>query len=208
MNANHKVLVSVAIAALLALLVYVLISADDRTRQPDGASTEVVDPPAEPAASEAHPAEPEAGEQQVPPGIRTQMRGRYGERYAIHKLAPTDLSEGERAHLGVYLVKGNSKEELGVTSLGDESYRNKSHLVVAIVDGKTMIERWGKGGYTGMHWALPDEAKRECQSLNWPDISPVITIRREGDIQTLATTRDGWSVVVEFWRFTPRKGGA
>jgi hypothetical protein len=132
-----------------------------------------------------------------------QMTERYGEHYAVHEMTPKDIGEGERLHLGVYLVKGDMKKEIAVTSLGPESYRNKAFVAFAITDGTARIERWGNDGYTGNGWTLKDEVRRECESLNWRDERQIIQIRGRGHADDLGTTRGGWKVMIEFWKFKP-----
>ena len=104
--------------------------------------------------------------------LSEKMKARYGNRYAVYEMHPSDLRKGKRIHLGVYLTKGKVKKPLGSTSLGPESYRDHSRLAVAIVDGKAVIERWGSEGYTGNAWDLKDDLNKECQALNsetdWP----------------------------------------
>lgn len=119
---------------------------------------------------------------------------------------PEDIGEGERLHLGVYLIKGNTRKELGVTSLGQESYRNKELLAVAITDGSARIERWGNdGNHTGNAWTLEDEARKECESLDWSDDNRQrLKLGQAGHLFDLGTTRGGWKLMVEFERFEPK----
>ncbi len=208
MNANYKILSVTGLIALLALLTCFLLPRGNGINQPHSIPNAETDSTAGVASAELHNAKSETPARRASAEVQAQMEERYGERYAVHKMDPADLGEGERAHLGVYLVKGDTKKELGVTSLSHESYRSKSHLAVAIAGGKTMIERWGDEGYTGMAWAFPDDVKGEFQSLNWPDVAPVIMLKHEAERQALATNPDGWSVVVEFWKFTPTNRGA
>ena len=147
-------------------------------------------------------AEPEARTQREE--MYARMKKMYGEHYAVHEMNPNDIGEGERLHLGAYLVRGDTKKELAVTSLGPDSYRNKALVAVAITDGKAIYHRWGNDGYTGMSWTLNDEVRRECESLNWRGEGQMIEIRERGHIDVLGTTRGGWKVMIEFWKFRPK----
>ena len=136
---------------------------------------------------------------------RQEMSKQYGNRFAVYEMNPNDLQEGERLHVAAYLVKGDVSAEVGVTSLDRESYTGYSRLVVAIAGGKTSIQRWGKDGdYIGNSWALKDDLKEECESLTGKTVWPALTIREEGDVQEIATTKNGWKLMVECWRFTPK----
>ena len=136
--------------------------------------------------------------------IYSQMRERYGQHYAVHEMNLMDVGEEEFLHLGVYLVRGDMKEELGVTSLRRESYRNKVLVAVAITDGNIKIERWGNDGYTGNSWTLKGVARKECESLNWPSQPPFIKMKERGRTNILGTTRGGWTVMVELWKYKPK----
>ena len=213
MKTIHKTLLATILLALIVLLTYRFIAVD---REKGESESSVTNPRATTdtatempdkgtlVADDERATEPEAPTQRATEEMYAQMKVRYGEHYAVHEMNPRDIGEGERIHLGVYLAKGDTKKELGVTSLGRESYRNKTLVTVAITDGTVRIERWGNDGYTGNAWTLKDEVRRECESLNWRDERQMIRIRERGHADDLGTTRGGWKVMIEFWKFEPK----
>ena len=208
MKTNHKLLLTTALVALAALLAYFFIPADNRNGQPTTDSAARVDNAVEPTAGKARTAELEHRRKSAPTEIYAQMQERYGKRYAVHEMDSTDVGKGKLLHLALCLVKGDTRKELGATSLGPESYRGKSVVAVAVSDGKARIERWGDDSYVGNTWPLTDEIKRECQGLNWSSERPNIKVVEEGRNQSLGTTDGGWNLVIEFWAFAPRTKGA
>ena len=134
--------------------------------------------------------------------LYAKMNERYGGHYAVHNMNPRDIGEGEHIHLGLYLVKGQTKHELGVTSLSERSYHNKVLVAVSIGNGKARIERWGTDGYyTGNAWTLSDEVRRQCESVKWRDARPEFQIGDTGHTDVLGIAGDGWNLMVECWKY-------